>query len=420
MAKKKEEDIVEEMFNSLIDDESEESTHSDIDEEPVEESVEETVEENEEPTENETDDTEIENVEPAELVEEHVEPEPRHCFIFKHQRRDLIFVPGTGGNFFATMIYDKLLNQYFSAFNYNEKINEYEVAQNLSQLVINGDSRNNICAAIRSIPIRLERMRDYIIKLQEVKGTNRYDWMIADMNTILSVAHRLTVEDLHYVAFSDFLISKNDESFPLERELELMGPNMVGEFYDNLHDLFYEHMNGHALPYMTDIGHIPYHMNTFKPSNLPVNNYSYAVIIAHEQHLYTTLLMKTKHLLRKKSIKDDEVLEIRGFIEKHLNSKHATYEYMCLNQHQEMHLTNAQNKNYANQFFYKDMIIDQNEDKWAYFYEFFGFKDHFWKNKNRLLDKVSTYHEKNIELILNFATMREISFMLDPYSRLKS
>jgi len=360
-----------------------------------------------------------------ESVEETVDPEPipepevRHSFSFKHPKRDLVFIPGTGGNFFATMIYHKMQHQYVGNMEYNPKINEYSVSQNMSQLLINGDSRNNVCGAIRSIPLRLERMRDYIVKLQEVRNTNEFDWMVDDMNTILSVAHRLTVNDLHYIAFSDFLISKNNDNFTLQQELEVMGPNNVGEFYDNLHDLFYHHLNAHSFPYMTDICHVPYHVNTFKPKGMPITNYSYGVIVAHEQILYTTTLMKTKHLLRKKSIKDDDVSTIRGFIEKHLNSEFAAYEFINEGIIQEMYTTNAANKNYATLFFYRDMIIEQNEDYWAKFYEFYGFKEYFWLNKSLIMDTVAEYHQKNIELMLNFCTKREIEFMIDPMKRIR-
>jgi hypothetical protein len=347
-------------------------------------------------------------------------PKPREAFDFKHPKRDLVFAPGSGGNFFATMIYNHMRNQYIGTMEYFPKINEYSVTQNMSQVLINGDSRNNVVQSIRQIPQRLEKMRDYIIKLQEVKSTDEFDWMIADMNNILSVAHRLTVEDLHYIAFSDFLISKNSNNFTLEQELSEMGPLMVGEFYDNLHDLFYYHLNAHAMPYMTDICHVPYHLNTFKPKNLPVYNYQYACILAHEQIIFTQSLMRTKHLLRKESISESAIGEIRTFIEKFTTSPHSIYQYVLEESAQEMLTMNAGNKNMANLFFYHDMIISPIEDKWKEFFEFFGVEKYFWEDKNRIMDMVYTYHEKNIELMLNFCTKREIEIMIDPMKHTKN
>lgn len=415
MAKKAktEEEVVEEMFNNLVEGDEENSdgtieeiTEEEIIEDTIEEIVEETLEEIQE------EETDLE-------VEEEDIPEPRYSYNFSHPRKDLVFQPGTGGNFFATMLYDQVLTEYVGIFGYNEKINEYEVSQSMAHQVINGESRGNIASAIRKIPIRLEKMRDYIVKLQEVRGITDFNWLVDELTNILKIAHRLTIEDMKYIAFSDFLICKNDPNFTLKDEIELMGSLAVGEFYDSLHDLFYEHLNAHALPYMTDICHVPYHINTHKAKDKPVNNYSYAVILAHEQILYTTMLMKTKHLLRKKNIKDNDVDEIRLFMGQYLQSPIKTYQYITEHTLEEMYQTNAHSIYHANHFYYNNMIVNPSEERWAFFYEFFGYGTHYWKNKNRLLDKVYTYHEKNLELLSNFASKREINFMLNPLKRIR-
>lgn len=427
-----EEDIVEEMFNNLIDDEEDDNQTPEPYVGEINEETEQTeafekdaeiTQENAESVgiEEEPESVEIaseDNSEDPETQQEQIEtPFTRRDYGLRHPRKDLVFLPGTGGNFFATMMYDQIHNMYVGSFNYDEKINEYSVSQSMGHLIINGDSRQHVVAEIKKIPQRLEQMRDYISKVQDIRGHTDYDWIINEIDTILSVAHRLTVQDTHYIAFSDFLISKNGENFTLEDEQELMGKNTVGEFYDNLHDLFYQHLNAHAIPYMTDICHTPYHINTFKSK--PLTNYEYGVILADEQILYTTALMKTKHLLRKKEIKDEDVLEIRHFIETHLQSKIKTYEYITERVYIEMTSTGANDERYAKHFYYNDLIINVDDTIWGEFYDFYGYSTHYWQNKNKLLDRVHEYHEKNINLLLNFATRREIEFMINPKKRIR-
>lgn len=382
--------------------------------------------------ESEPESEEIENTnKPSELDElmsrdEHItdgsieEPvaEERKGYSFAKPKRDLIFLPGTGGNFFATQIYDQVLSTMVGLFSYDERINEYTVNQSISHLSVNGKSRSDVVTEIRKIPQRMKIMISYIKDFQMSKGIDKYDWLLVELQNALSVSHRLTQYDIQNIAFSDFLISKNTADFTLEDEKNLMGKDRVGEFYDNLHDLFYQHFEAHFFPYMTDIGHIPYHINTHKPRTRPLHNYGYANIIAHEQGIYTQLLQMVKHALRKKEIEQSDVTEIRNFVRGFLDSKHKTYEYIMTKMHSEMETTGIADV-YSRHYYYKDMIIDANEDSWGDFYNFFGYGDHFWTNKTRLMDNVHQYHSKNIELLLNFVTKREIEILMYPFEGMR-
>jgi len=340
-------------------------------------------------------------------------PPERKEYTFYKPKHDLVFLPGTGGNFFATQIYDKLAPSLVGIFEYNERINEYSVKQTLSHLSINGTSRSNVVSEIRKIPQRLQYIHDYIYDMQLSRGINKYDWLLNELGNSLLVTHRLTQFDIQNIAFSDFLISKNSDNFTLEDEMRLMGDLRVGEFYDNLHDLFYHHYEAHLFPYMTDICHIPYHLNTFKHSKKPLKNYQYACIISNEQCLYTQLLQMVKHALRNKTINDSDVRQIREFVEKFTDSRHATYEHVMSKMYSEMN-TIGINDIYSHHYYYREMILDVDEDRWGDFFHFFGFSEYFWLNKTRLIDNVHQYHSKNIDLLLNFVTKREIELLMYP------
>lgn len=453
MSNKTEDDIVEEMFHNLIDDEEDKNEtiephageiHEETEQTEAPEKDAEVAQENAEGVgaEEEPESVEIapeDNTEDPETQQEQLEDAvsetesvpvsvdddkgeqphlkkgpPRDIYNFIAPRRDLVFRPGTGGNFFATMIYDKIIDELVGVFGYDAKINEYEVKQSMSHQVIDKDTKERIVLAIRKTPHRLELIRNYLYHLQTAMETTEYDWNINRLNSIIEISHSLTYEDLKHVGLSDFLISKDTK-----KEIELMGKERAEEFYDCVHDLFYEHMNSDLIPYMTDLTHIPYHMNTVKPKDIPIHKYSYATILAHEQVMYTTMLRMAKHALRKKELGDSEVVELRDYVDRYLNHPIVCYEYVNGQIIQEMYEVGANYEKYAKHFYYQNMIVNPDDDKWAEFYDFFGYETYYWKNKNRLLDKVHEYHERNVELLSNVATKREIDFMLNPLKRIR-
>ena len=440
MSEKTEEDIVEGMFNALIDDDSTPAKddvpeNTEIEVEGVESIAEDTTSElddvEQEPAEVEQAEDNSENTVTEETHSDTpADPPPadppigkykqRDGYGFAMKKRDLVFKPGTGGNFFARMIYDKVLNQFVGVFGYDERINEYAVSQSMAHQVISAQSRKNIANEINLIPQRLQFIVDYIQEIQYRRNTTEFDWFLEELRIVLDVAHRRHINpaDLRSIQFSDFLISKTDGSFTIQDELEQLGLARVGEFYDNVHDLFYRHYHTHSIHYMTDLCHVPYHVSTFKSPQSEIWDYEYANIIAHDTIMYTDLLRKVKHMLRNEIIKDEHIKEVREYVEKYTRSPFELYRYVnreILTEQQDI----GADREYSKPFFYRDMLIDINESRWHEFYEFFGYEEHFWRNKNKLLDTANEYHEKNIKLLQQFLTTREIDVLLNPYRTIR-
>ena len=349
--------------------------------------------------------------------------------MFDTPKRDLIFLPGAGGHFIfgrvAKLLGDnKLIGE-------SPDINEYTYEQSsiLSNLTLNSkkeiirgllddDNQHALGEVITYLNNMVEKSnyscynsidnRDIITQRlgEVVNPETREDILNYSENELLSMTDHLQ--------FGEYLIRKQKVyNFSLDDEQELFGKQHTGFFYSTLHDIIFSKFET-KFGFSWDIGHIPYHKNCFYDiKNKNIGDYKYVSILSGDSCIYTEALREVKHMGRLK--KDYSKETHAGQTSTILKNNNRSLAYVSDNvrlEAEQFDITSS----YSETILYKNLIVKNQDLEWSRLFSTFGLFQEYLDNKEMIHDAVHDYHKRNIELLSEFFTSREINKMINAFS----
>jgi len=333
--------------------------------------------------------------------------------MFTFPKRDLIFLPGTGGHFIFKMISDVA---GLNVIEHEVTNNEFHYDQASSNYALNDKSKRKIFDALIDKENHYEfgKMIDYLNKMVDISNYKCYN-SIDNKNLITNALGKFldpTTSDqmvntgehlINNIQLGEYLIRKQKSFiFSIEDEAKQL-PEEYGFFYSKLHEHFYSNYENNY-GFTWDIGHIPYHVNCFYDTKTKdIGDYKYAAIFTGDSFVYTDSLRRLKHAMRNNASDYDFDSAVGKNVNIIVNNVSQNIELEAK--------TFDISSRFAEIFNYKSLIVKNRDSQWIRLFTMYGLLEEYLNNKNEIHDRIREYHASNMKLMLTHFTAREIENM---------